>query len=314
MNFEASNRALHDHFLRITEQAAVAASAYVGSGDKLAVDDAAVQAMRLAFEEVPVSARIVVGEGEKDRAPMLYTGEELGAGGPEVDVAVDPVDGTRLAAQNLPGSVAVMTLAPRGSLFDPGRVFYMEKLVTTAAGATLSLERSLTENLMILASELGRPVSKLRVAVQDRPRNRRYLTEIADAGAEPVPFADGDVVESLRAARGDGIDMLIGIGGAPEGVLTSVPVAALGGHMQGRLAPQTDGEKAQADAVGQRYGDILRLGDLAAEPGVFVLSAVTAAAGLDGPTREQGEVAVHSLVIDASGEPRRVAWRHPVTR
>lgn len=312
MDFEATSRALQDHIVRATEQAAIAAAAHVGRHDKIAVDDAAVRALRSAFEAVPVSARIVVGEGEKDKAPMLYAGEELGAGGPEVDIAVDPVDGTRLAAEDLPGSVAVMAVAPRGSLFDPGRVFYMEKLITTSAGATLSLERSLTENLMVLASELRKPVSDLRVAVQDRPRNRRFLDEVADAGAAPVPFADGDVVESLRAARGEGVDLLVGIGGAPEGVLTSVAVAASGGHMQARLVPQTDDERLEADAVGQPYGDILRLSDLTAEPGVFVLSAVTPAAGLAGPTRDDDGLVVESLVVDGVGEPRRVTWRHPV--
>ncbi|WP_166984232.1 fructose-bisphosphatase class II family protein [Paramicrobacterium fandaimingii] len=312
MTFVPSDRALQDHLVRITERAAVAARDLVGSGDKLAVDGAAVRAMRQAFASAPVAARIVVGEGEKDEAPMLYGGEMLGTGGPEIDVAVDPVDGTRLAAEALPGSVAVMAVAPRGALFDPANVFYMEKLISLAAGATLSLERSLTENLSILASDLGRPVSQLRVAVQTRQRNQRYIDEVRAAGAIVVPFADGDVVESLRAARGEGVDLLIGIGGAPEGVLTAVAVAASGGHMQARLSPQTAGERDRADAAGQPYGAILRLDDLVASPGVFVLTAVTDAAGLAAPHVVDGAVVTESIVIDGVAEPRTVVRRHPM--
>ncbi|PFG31742.1 fructose-bisphosphatase class II family protein [Paramicrobacterium agarici] len=311
MIFESSDRALHDHLARVTGRAAVAASRFVGSGDKVGVDHAAVVAMRDAFETVPVDASIVVGEGEKDEAPMLYAGERLGAGGPEVDVAVDPVDGTRLAAEARPGSVAVLAAAPRGALLDPGHVFYMEKLICVGAGATLSLERSLTENLQILASALERPLSSLRVAVQSRPRNQGYIDEARDAGASVVPFADGDVIESLRAARGDGVDLLIGIGGAPEGVLTSVAVAALGGHMQARLAPQTAGERERADAAGQTHGELLRLHDLAAAPGIFVLTAVTDAAGLAAPRRVDDGFVTESLVIDGNGDARTIVAQHP---
>ncbi|WP_167131440.1 fructose-bisphosphatase class II family protein [Paramicrobacterium chengjingii] len=312
MTFEPSDRALQDHLVRITERAAVAAAEFVGSGNKLAVDGAAVRAMRLAFETAPVAARIVVGEGEKDEAPMLYGGELLGAGGPAIDVAVDPVDGTRLAAEALPGSVAVMAVAPRGALVDPAAVFYMEKLIAPAAGGALSLERPLTENLSILASALGRPVNQLRVAVQTRPRNQRYIEEIRAAGSIVVPFADGDVVESLRAARGGGIDLLIGIGGAPEGVLTAVAVAASGGHMQARLSPQTTGERDRAVAAGQPHGEVLTLDDLVASPGVFVLTAVTEAAGLAAPRVVDGAVMTESIVIDGVGDPRTVVWQHPV--
>lgn len=312
MNFEPSDRALQDHLVRVTERAALAAHRFVGSGDKDAVDGAAVQAMREAFEVVPVDARVVVGEGEKDEAPMLYVGERLGAGGPAVDIAVDPVDGTRLASEGADGAVAVMSVAPAGAFFDPGAVFYMEKLITVGAGASVSLERSLTENLAVLASALARPVSELRVAVQDRPRNRTYIDEVTAAGARVMPFADGDVVESLRAATGDGIDLLIGIGGAPEGVLTAVAVAASGGHMQARLAPQTVGERERADAAGQSYGGILRLGDLVTSPGVFVLTAVTDGASLSGVAADGDAMVSESIVIDGANAPRHIVWRHPL--
>ncbi|SEB35104.1 fructose-1,6-bisphosphatase II [Paramicrobacterium humi] len=312
MHFEPTDRALQDHFVRVTQRAAIAASRFVGSGDKDAVDGAAVQAMREAFETVPVAARVVVGEGEKDEAPMLYVGEELGAGGPAVEVAVDPVDGTRLAAEGRDGAVAVMSIAPAGAFFDPGAVFYTEKLITVGAGASVSLERSLTENLSVLASALGRPVSELRVAVQDRPRNRRYIEEAEAAGARVLAFVDGDVVESLRAATGDGVDLLIGIGGAPEGVLTAAAVAASGGHMQARLAPQTAGERQRAAAAGQSLGGILRLSDLVSAAGVFVLTAVTEGVGRRGVHVDGDAVVTESIVIDGANPPRTIVWRHPL--
>lgn len=302
--------ALHDHLVRVAQAAAAAACPHVGGGDKDAVDGAAVRAMRTAFGAVPVSARIVVGEGEKDEAPMLFAGEELGAGGPELEVAVDPVDGTRLAAEGRPGAVAVFAAAPRGALFDPGRVFYMEKLIAPAGQAALSLERPLAETLATLVAEAGKPVSDLRVAVQDRPRNRVYVDEARAAGAQVRTFADGDVVESVRAARGDDTDLLVGIGGAPEGVLTSVAVRAVGGRMQGRLRPQTDAERREADAAGQAYGATLELRDLVAGPGVFVLTAVTDAAGLRAPTQDGAGITTESLLISGPGQPRRIIEAH----
>lgn len=293
--------------LAVTEEAAIGASALVGAGDKIAVDGAAVRAMRAAFDRVDVNAVVVIGEGEKDDAPMLFAGESLGTGrGPALDVAVDPVDGTRLAASNLPDSVAVLAVAAAGAFFAPGPVFYLEKLITTGTAHTLSLELPLTENLHLLAAALGKPLSEVRVAVQTRPRNQRYIDEARAAGACVVPFADGDVAVALRAARPDGdVDLLIGIGGSPEGVLTSAAVRALGGHMQARLAPQGADEIARTAAAGLSTERILGLDDLVAGDGYLFLTAITVGDVLGAVTSDGTAATTDSWVIDPHHGIRR---------
>jgi fructose-1,6-bisphosphatase II len=304
-----------DQLLGATESAAIAASALVGSGDKLAVDGAAVRAMRSAFDRVAVNAMVVVGEGEKDRAPMLFAGERLGTGvGPALDIAVDPVDGTRLAAENLPGSVAVLSAAASGAFFDPGPVFYLEKLVCAGAGRTLSLDQPLAEIIRALADALGKPVSELRVAVQIRPRNQRYLDEARVAGALVLPFQDGDVDPAVRAARADGdIDLLIGIGGAPEGVLTAAAVRGLGGHMQARLAPQHPEEIAKAAAAGMSPESLLGLDELVSSDGYLFLTAVTAGDTLAGVVRDSEGITTDSWVVDPHRGVLRFTRRHPLS-
>lgn len=307
--------AVVDQLLGATESAAIAASALVGSGDKLAVDGAAVRAMRSAFDRIAVNAMVVVGEGEKDRAPMLFAGERLGTGaGPALDIAVDPVDGTRLAAENLPGSVAVLSAAASGAFFDPGPVFYLEKLVCAGAGRTLSLDRPLGEIIRALADALGTPVSELRVAVQTRPRNQRYLDEARAAGALVLPFQDGDVDPAVRAARADGdIDLLIGIGGAPEGVLTAAAVRGLGGHMQARLAPQHPEEIEKAAAAGMSTERLLGLDDLVSSDGYLFLTAVTAGDTLAGVVRDSEGITTDSWVVDPHRGVLRFTRRHPLS-
>ncbi len=305
---------LVDRLLAATEAAAIAASAFVGSGDKMAVDGAAVRAMRLAFDRIPVDATVVVGEGEKDRAPMLFAGERLGTGsGPALDVAVDPVDGTRLAAENLPGSVAVLSVAASGAFFDPGPVFYLEKLVCSGAGSALGLDRPVGEVVRELADALGKPIGELRVAVQTRPRNQHYLDDARAAGAVVLPFRDGDVDPAVRAARADGdIDLLIGIGGAPEGVLTAAAVRGLGGHMQARLAPQYPEEIANAAAAGLSTERLLDLDELVAGDGYLFLTAVTAGSTLAGVLRDSEGVTTDSWVVAADRGVQRVIRRHPL--
>ncbi|GAB3127954.1 class II fructose-bisphosphatase [Glaciibacter psychrotolerans] len=285
------NAAVHS-LLAVTTDAALAAHGHVGRGDKIAVDGAAVQAMRTAFDRVDVAAVVVIGEGEKDEAPLLFAGERLGTGrGPALDVAVDPVDGTRLAAQNLPDAVAVLAVAPAGAFFDPGPVFYLEKLVTSGNAGRLSLSRPLTENLHELARALDKPLAEVRVAVQSRPRNQRYIDEATAVGARVLQFADGDVAVALRAARVDGdIDLLIGIGGSPEGVLTSAAVRAVNGHMEARLAPQHPAEIARARSAGLSTERILDLDDLIDGDGYFFLTAIT-----------DGDVLAGVSVVDSAG-------------
>ncbi|MFZ4894064.1 fructose-bisphosphatase class II [Plantibacter sp. Mn2098] len=264
-------------FLRATEHAAAAAAPLVGSGDGMAIDGAAVAALRSWLDGLAVDGLVVVGEGEKDEAPMLFIGERFGTGvGPRLDLAVDPVDGTKLAATGRPDSVAVIAIAPHGALADIGPAFYMEKLVTSASGAGSSLDEPMTVILDRLAAATGRPVSELTVAVQTRPRNAGYADAAAQAGARVLAFADGDVALSLRAASAEGdIDLLIGIGGAPEGVLTAAAVRALGGHMVGRLAPQSRGERNRIEQAGIEVARLLPLDELCADDAWLILSAVT---------------------------------------
>ncbi|GGE84654.1 fructose-bisphosphatase class II family protein [Mycetocola zhadangensis] len=293
-----------------TVHAALATIDLLGSGQKHEVDQAAVAALRDALSGLDVDGLVLVGEGEKDEAPMLHIGEKFGTGnGPSIDIAVDPVDGTRLAAENLPGSVAVLAVAERGALFDIGPAHYMEKLVTGAAGAKLSLDAPLADNLHELAGALGKPVSDLVVAVQDRPRNARYVADAQAAGARVDSFADGDVERCLRAARpGTDIDLLVGIGGAPEGILTAAAVRALGGSMQARLAPQGRREAARLRSAGLDTGRVLTLPELCSRDSWLFLTAITdcrvgTEGVLRGIHRDAGVVVTTSWIIGAGIRP-----------
>jgi fructose-1,6-bisphosphatase II len=265
-------------FLEATRVAAVAAAGLVGSGDREAVDDAAVAAMRTALARIPVEGRVVVGEGEKDAAPMLHLGERFGSGaGPAIDVAVDPVDGTSLAAAGLPGAMAVMAVAPRGAFLDIGPAHYMEKLVSRVPG--LELTAPLAAVIGRIAEVRGVAASGVRVAVQDRPRNAGVIAAARAAGASVELFAHGDVERCLRAVRPDGdLDLVVGVGGAPEGVLTAAAVRALGGWMQARLAPQGPEEAERVAAAGLDAGRIATLDELCGADAWFLLTAVTACA------------------------------------
>ncbi len=261
-----------------TQAAALACRPFVGRGDPKAADGAAVAALRDALARLPGRARVVIGEGEKDDAPMLFAGEELGTGnGPACDLAVDPLEGTRLCARGQEGAVSVLAAAPAGSLWaTPG--WYMEKLVVGAeAAGAVSLERSVGENVAAVAAALGKPVDDVTVAVQDRPRHAELVAAVRHAGAAVVLFGDGDVMASLRVLLpGGDLDMLIGVGGAPEGVIMACATRALGGGMHGRLAPQSPGEQARLEAAGANVGEILGVEDLVTDDDcVFVATAIT---------------------------------------
>ncbi|MFU8946355.1 fructose-bisphosphatase class II family protein [Mycetocola zhadangensis] len=293
-----------------TVRAAQATIDLLGSGDKYEVDRVAVVALREALGELNVDGLVLVGEGEKDEAPMLHIGERFGTGnGPSLDIAVDPVDGTRLAAENRPGAVAVLAVAERGALFDIGPAHYMEKLVSGPAATELSLDLPLAANLELLSSALGRPVSDLVVAIQDRPRNAGYIAEALAAGAQVDRFADGDVERCLRAARsGSGVDVLVGIGGAPEGILTAAAVRALGGSMQGRLAPQGRREASRVRDAGLDTGRVLTLDELCSRDSWLFLTAITdcrvgGEGILRGIHRDNGVVVTTSWIIGAGINP-----------
>ena len=259
-----------------TEAAASAAREWVGRGDKVAADAAAVAAMRAILVNAPFSGTVVIGEGEKDAAPMLANGERLGTGrGPECDIAVDPLDGTSLAARALPGAVSVIALAPRGTMFDPAGVFYMEKLIAGASGlGVVDLRRSATANLRAYAAATGVAESSLTVAVLDKPRHAALIRELRAVGATVSLTAEGDVSTAIAAATpGSAIDLVMGIGGTPEGIIAACAVRALGGVMLGRMAPQSDAERLSAGRDLSRLFDVADL--VASERVLFASAPVT---------------------------------------
>ena len=270
INFPDRNLALE--LVRVTETAAVAASAWVGRGDKEAADDAAVKAMRKMINTVDMSGVIVIGEGEKDKAPMLHNGEEVGNGnGPACDVAVDPIDGTTLTSNGLNGAVSVIALAPRGSMLNLKGAYYMNKIVTgPEAASVIDISAPAGENVRRVAKAKGLDVSEITVVVLDRPRHDELLKELRKAGARIRLIRDGDVAAAIETARaGTGIDILMGIGGTPEGVVTAAAMRALGGVIQGQLMPQNEKEKAAVKEAGHDLSKIYLTNDLVASDDVF---------------------------------------------
>jgi len=314
------DRNLALELVRATEAAALAAGRVMGRGDKHAVDQAAVDAMRLVLAEVDMDGVVVIGEGEKDEAPMLYIGERIGNGvPPEVDVAVDPVDGTTLTANGLPGAISVVALAKRGSLFDT-RVPYMDKIVVgpRACGA-ISIDAPVRENLESVALSSDREVRDLTVVILNRPRNQRLIDEVRACGARIRLIGDGDVAGGLMAMMDEhsGIDLLMGIGGAPEGVLTAAAARCLGGDMQARLWLRDTGTDASlAAAEAQDVTRVLTLGDLCADDNVFFsATGVTDGELLAGVRYFSTGAATQSLVMrSASGTVRWVDAKHDLSR
>src|SRR6476619_5452548 len=248
------------------------AGRWIGRGDKIAADQAAVDGMRAMLDTVVMDGVVVIGEGEKDEAPMLYNGEHIGAGGPEVDVAVDPLEGTRLTALGQPNAIAVIAASERGSMFFPGAAVYMEKI---AAGAdaidAIDITASPTENVRAVAKAKGRRVSDIRVVVLERDRHESLIGELRQAGAKVNLIRDGDVAPAIAAAQsGTGVDMLYGIGGTPEGVISAAALKAVGGGMQGKLWPRNDEERGQLVEAGYDLDRVLTTDDLVSGQDVFV--------------------------------------------
>jgi len=307
--------ALEYAFVRSTEAAAIAAGRLVGLGDKNAVDGAAVEAMRTTLATAILSGIVVIGEGEKDEAPMLYHGEAIGTGeGPSLDVAVDPIDGTTLASPGGPGAIPVIAAAPRGSLFRT-RVPYMDKLVTGPAGrGVVSIDLPLEENLRALARAKGREVSDLTVALLDRPRNEHLMRQVRAAGARVRVFGDGDVSNAVYAIQEEraNVDVLAGIGGSPEGVIAACAARALGGEMQGRLWPRDEADEAIALAEGHDVRKSLTLDDLcASDDAIFAATGVTDGEFLDGVRYRRGSAYTQSIVISTyTRSVRTIDARH----
>src|SRR6476469_7616354 len=253
VGYERPDRNLALELVRVTEAAAMAAGRWVGRGDKNGADGAAVEAMRTMISTVSMNGVVVIGEGEKDDAPMLYNGEHVGEGtGPDADVAVDPIDGTTLCAKGQSNAIAVLAAADRGTMYDPSAVFYMDKLVTGPEAAdVVDIRLPVAENIARVAKAKQETVEAVTVVMLDRPRHEQLAAEVRGAGARLRFISDGDVAGAIMAARDDtGIDLLLGIGGTPEGIITACAIKCLGGVIQGRLWPQDDEERQRAIDAG----------------------------------------------------------------
>ena len=312
---EAPQRNLALDLVRITEAAALASARWLGKGDKNAGDQAAVDAMRLSFNSVDIAGKVIIGEGEKDEAPMLYNGEKLGTGkGPEVDVAVDPVEGTNLLAFGRPNAISVVGVAPSGAMYDPGPSYYMKKLVVPAeARDVVDINAPVEDNLKKAAKALGKDVDDLVVFVLDKPRHKNLIQEIRQAGARIQLHTDGDVAGALMAVDPlSDVDIMVGTGGTPEGVLAACAIKAVGGQILAQLDPQKEHEKKALLELGYDLKQIFTVDTLIKSDDVFF-----AATGISGGTflkgvRYTGDGAVtHSLVIRGkTGTVRRMESFH----
>jgi len=308
-------RELALEFARVTEAAALAAARWMGLGDKNAADEAAVTAMRAVFDTVHIDGVVVIGEGEMDEAPMLYIGEKVGTGDPPaVDVAVDPLEGTNLVAKGLPGAMAVVAVAPRGCLLHAPDM-YMEKIaVGPKARGCISLDAPVTENLRAVAAALNKEVRDLTVVILDRPRHARIIEEIRRAGARIQLISDGDVAPAVATAfEESGIDLMIGTGGAPEGVLAAAALKALGGELQGRLVPSDPAEEERAARMGLKDPrQLLTLDDLVkADDVIFAATGITTGSLLRGVRFTAGGAVTHTLVLRGrTGTLRLIEARH----
>jgi fructose-1,6-bisphosphatase II len=305
--------------VRVTEAGAMAAARWIGRGEKESADRAAVDAMRFVLDSVSMRGVVVIGEGEKDEAPMLYNGEEVGNGeGPEVDVAVDPLEGTRLTALGQPNAIAVIAVAERGTMLFPGAAFYMEKIaVGPAAIGAIDIERSPTANVGAVAQALGKTPREVDVVVLERERHEGLIAELRAAGARVRLVRDGDVAPAIAAAQpGTGVDMLYGIGGTPEGVISAAALKCVGGGIQGRLWPRNDEERQKLLGEGLDPARVLRTDDLVSGEDVFVAATgVTTGSLLQGVRYTPGGAVTDSIVMRSrSGTVRRVVAQQSLAK
>jgi len=298
---ESLERNLALELVRVTEVAAAAAARWQGRGDKNSVDQAAVDAMRQVLATIDMDGIVVIGEGEKDEAPMLFNGEIVGNGNlPRVDVAVDPVDGTRLTARGMPGALAVIALAERGSMYAPGKLVYMDKIaVGEAAAGLIDIEAPIEHNLHQVAKAKDKSVSDVTAIILDRPRNEPYITAVRAAGARIALIGDGDISGSIATAKGgSGIDILFGIGGSPEAVTAACAMAALHGEIQAKLWPRDEAERRFAHDEGLDLDQVLTTRDLVnSDNTFFAATGVTSGELLRGVRFNGNQVHTHSLVL-----------------
>jgi fructose-1,6-bisphosphatase II len=310
------DRNLALELVRVTEAAALAAARMVGRGDKEGADRAAVDAMRHVLDSVSMDGVVVIGEGEKDEAPMLYNGEQIGDGSPpKVDIAVDPLEGTRLTAFGMPSALAVIALSERGSMFDPGPCVYMEKIAGGPEIADLlDLDRPLSETLALIAERKNRDIRDVMVVMLDRERHQDAMREVREAGGRVRLITDGDVSASLLAvSENSPVDLLWGIGGTPEGVISAAAIKCIGGQLLGRLWPRDEAERTAAVSAGYDLGRTLTCNDLVkGDDAFFSATGVTDGDVLQG-VRYQGDrgASTESLVMRSrSGTVRRISARH----
>ncbi|MBM7366797.1 class II fructose-bisphosphatase [Gordonia hydrophobica] len=319
MTKQAPDRNLAMELVRVTEAAALAAGRWVGRGNKNAGDGAAVDAMRELLSTVSMRGTVVIGEGEKDEAPMLYNGEVVGNGeGPEVDVAVDPIDGTTLMAEGRPNSIAVIAVSERGTMYDPSAVFYMNKIaVGPAAKGAIDIDQSVEWNINSVAAAKGIDIADLTVVVLDRPRHADLIHEIREAGAKIRLISDGDVAGAIAAAgEYSTVDMLMGVGGTPEGIISAVAMKCMGGEIQGKLAPKDDAERQKAIAAGLDLDQVLTNDILVkGENSFFCATGVTNGDMLRGVTYRPNGATTRSLVMRSrSGTIRTIEAVHQTSK
>lgn len=313
------DRNLALELVRVTEAAAMAAGRWVGRGDKNGADGVAVNAMRTLISTVGMNGTVVIGEGEKDNAPMLYNGEQVGSGqGPECDVAVDPIDGTTLTAKGMANAVSVLAVSPRGSMYDPSAVFYMEKLVTGPEAAdVVDIRYPIAENIHQIAKAKGSAPEDVTVVLLDRPRHDQMAREIRDTGARIKFITDGDVAGAIMAARADtGVDLLLGVGGTPEGIIAACALKCMDGVIQGRLWPTDDAERERAVDAGHDLERVLYTDDLVSgDDCFFVATGITDGELMKGVRYRAGGASTHSLVMRSrSGTIREIISEHKLSK
>ncbi|HYO48436.1 MAG TPA: class II fructose-bisphosphatase [Chloroflexia bacterium] len=313
---EEMQRNLALELARVTEAAAMAAVRWMGRGDKNGSDQAAVDAMRSMLDRIDMDGVVVIGEGEKDEAPMLYVGEELGTGRPpRVDIAVDPIDGTRLLALGMPGAIAVLALAERGSMYSaPPGVYYMNKIaVGRRAKGAIDITASVAENIASVSRALDRDEGDITIMVLDRPRHEQLIKEIRATSARVRLIPDGDVAGAITAAEdGTGVDMLMGSGGAPEAVIAACALKAMGGDMQCKLFFRDDEERKNAEASGVNVNEIFGLNDLVkSDDAFFAATGITNGELLHGVRYGTGQATTESVVMRSrSGTIRYIRALH----
>lgn len=313
------DRNLALELVRVTEAAALASGRWVGRGMKNNGDKAAVDAMRKLINSVQMNGIVVIGEGEKDEAPMLFNGELVGTGeGAEVDIAVDPIDGTSLMAEGRPNAISVLAAAERGTMFDPSAVFYMNKIaVGPEAVGCIDITAPVTHNVEAVAKAKGISPSDVTVVVLDRPRHSDLIAQIRNAGAKVRLIRDGDVAGAVAAAKSDSsVDLMMGIGGTPEGIITACAMKCMGGEIQGMLAPKDEEEAAKARAVGHDLDRVLTTNDLVSSDNCyFVATGVTNGDMLRGVSYRKNGATTRSLVMRSkSGTVRFIESVHQLSK